>query len=275
MKRILIILFLSVTVVAFAFSSRSGERYALPFHAVPSTVDMALHFKLFNSMMTTAVVDLNATGQVFDYSLNDIRGELFDSAATLFPRYPGFYFDGSEDRIFTNATLQTTFDGDFSITVWVKPDEGRKKTDYQVIVGAIHDTSPLEDVIHLSIQALGKVRFTYESNDNEVTSEPGAATFAAGQGDWTHLAVTADADTMITLYVDSVLKQSTDPIGVTFADFVTDCDINIGGLNSDTTHDGYHSFFGGLISDVRIYERVLSSVEVKNIYEVTRWRYDK
>lgn len=265
-KSLIIVLFLAAIAVGL------GRRF-VPSHSFigPETV---LHFKLWNGLMIT--------NQVFDYSFNGTTGEFFDGddPITLINTYPGFYFDGTEDHIYTNATYQTTFDGSFSMMAWVKPDDGRA-ADYQVIIGAIHDTTPLEDVVHVSIQTTGKVRFTYETNDDAAYAEESVASFANGQGEWTHIAVVATADTSLRIYVNGAIQTlgdapaDGDATGQTFADFVTDGDINVGGLNSDTTHDGYHSWFGGLISDVRIISKALSVFEIRDIYNTTRWRFQQ
>ena len=139
----------------------------------------------------------------------------------------------------------------------------------------------MNDGVHLSIQTTGKVRFTYESDGDEAYAEENAATFANGVNPWIHVVGVATADTTLVIYVDGVAvtlgagAAAGDASGITFADYTTSCDINVGGLNSDNTHDGYHSWFVGAIGEVIIYNSALGAIDVKNIYETTRWRYSK
>lgn len=258
MKRSLIIV-LCLAAIAVGL----GRRF-VPSHSLigPDTV---LHFKLNSQIM--------ATGYLFDYSLNDIRGTLFDGddPITLIPAYPGFHFDGATDFIYTDTTHQSVFRGDFSMSVWVKPDDGRPAgTEY--IAGCRNGAA--EDEVTISLLATGKVRFNYES-DNDVATADSTVVFANGQGSWTHIVVTAEEDTIMSVYIDSVNVQNTDPIGVTFADYTTDCNPNLGAFNADETLVGYGNWFAGIISDFRIIDKTLTAVEIKNIYETTRWRYQK
>ena len=240
----------------------------------PETV---LHFKLWNSVMTA--------GKVFDYSLNGVTGTLWDASSpiTLIPTWPGFHFDGllhatRGDYIYTNTTFQSTFRDNYSVMLWVKPDDGQPAaTDY--LAGCRNGAA--EDEVGITIQTNGKIRFTMESDDTVAYAEGNAATFADGAGAWTYIVVVATEDTSLVIYVNSALltlgaaPADGDATGLTFDDFTTDCNPNIGARNSDGTHDGYDSYFAGLVSDFRIISKALTAIEVKNIYEVTRWRYSK
>jgi len=270
MKRALIILLvLSIVAIAYAFSPT--QRYVLPLHPQASTVDMVLHFKDSGPSWT------GADPYLFDYSLNGTTGRLWGTAA---PVFPGYILDGNSDYIFTSATLQTTFDGSFSITIWVKPDDGNPASD-SAFVGTVSDTAPLEDRVVLQLMTTGKIRFHYESNDDEAYAEESVASFADGAQPWTCIVATAEADKALLIYVNGVLRTlggapaDGDATGITFADYVTTCNVNFGAINSDDTPDGYHSYFAGLIGDCRVYSRVLPADEIKSFYEVTRWRYSE
>lgn len=243
-------------------------------HPQPNTVDMVLHYKLDYGYNWIAAAEY----YVFDYTLNGCTGRCRGTTAFI---YPGVDLDGDSDFIFTSSEFYLTFRDSFTILLWVKPDDGVPAS-YEVLIGAIHDTSPLEDVIHITIQDTGKIRFTFESNDNAAYAEEAAATFSNGAQPWTCIVVTAQADVALNIYVNGELQAigagangGGDASGITFADFETDCNLNVGALNSDNTFDGYHSHFAGLIGDCRIYERAVTPTEIKNYYEVTRWHYSR
>ena len=271
MKRSLIII-LCLTVLAFGGIER---RFVQSRSMIgPETV---LHFKLYNSAMTTA--------KVFDYSFNGVTGDLWDASnpITLIPAWPGFHFDGflhatQGDYIYTNTTFQSTFRDSFSMMLWVKPDDGHPAaTDY--LAGCRNGAA--EDEVGLTIQTNGKIRFTMESNNTAAYAEGTAATFANGAGEWTYIVAVANEDTSLVIYVNSALltlggaPADGDATGLTFNDFTTDCNPNIGARNSDGTHDGYDSYFAGLISDFRIISKALTAIEIKNIYETTKWRHQR
>lgn len=257
-KSLLIILCL--TVIGFGIESRFVQSRTF---RGPETV---LHFKLNSQIMTV--------GYVFDYSLNDVRGTLFDGddPITLIPAYPGFHFDGATDFIYTDTTHQAVFRTDFSMSVWIKPDDGQP-AGAEYIAGCRNGAA--EDEVTIQLLANGRIRFTYESDNDVATCTSTDVIFADGQGDWTHIVVIAEEDAIMMVYTDAVARQTTDPIGVTFADYTTDCNPNLGAFNSDDTLDGYGNWFAGLISDFRIINKLLTAIEIKNIYETTKWRFQE
>ena len=277
MKRILLII-LCMTAIAIGIGERSspslGKKSLQSLTPTGSNTDF--HLKLYGAESSTTKVDASGSGQVFDYSPNGALCELFGSS--LVPAYPGFSFDSTQDHIFTDTKLQTTFRDSFTISCWCKTTDGRF-TDYQTLVGVVDDDAPMNDGVHLTIQTTGKVRFTYESDGDEAYAEENAASFADGQATWVHVVGVATADTTLVIYVNGALQTlgagaaAGDASGITFADYTTSCDINVGGLNSDDTHDGYHSWFYGLIGETIIYNTALDATEVMNIYKTTKWRY--
>ena len=235
--------------------------------------DTVLQLKLYNGMMIT--------DRVFDYSLNGVTVTVYNrnDPDTCLPVYPGFHFEGIYDYIYTNSGFQSTFRDSFSMMIWVKPDDGQPAAE-DVLAGEKSDTDPTEDQVSISIQTTGKIRFTVESDDDVAYAEGNAATFADGAGAWTHIAAVATKDTSLRIYVNGELltlgaaPADGDATGLTFADYtIGACNFGLAGLNGDETIDGITNPFAGLISDFRMYNRVLSATEVKSTYSVTRSRY--
>jgi len=234
--------------------------------------DTALQLKLYNGLMIT--------DKVFDYSLNSIGCALWDGAATLVPVYPGFHFDGSDDYIYTDSTFQSIFRDSFSMSIWVKPDDGTPAA-VDTLAGVKNGTD--EDRVQLTIQTSGKIRFFVESNTHEAYAEENVASFTNGQMEWTHILVTAktDATKKLRIYVNGIERTlggapaDGDASGLTFADYTSNCNVNIGAQNADNTPDGFSLHFAGLVSDFRIYNRLLYDTEARSIYSVTRSRYGR
>ena len=127
----------------------------------------------------------------------------------------------------------------------------------------------------------GKVRFSLESNNVATYAEGLAATFANGQGDWTHIVVTAEADTQLLIYINGsaitlgagAAAGDGDASGLTFANWTSADNTYLGGINL-----GGAVLLGpieGNIDDVRIFNKLLTAVDVKNLYELTRWRFGR
>ena len=76
--------------------------------------------------------------------------------------------DGSNDYVDTGATFQSTFRGSFSISCWIKPDDGQPSAT-EFIMGSRN--SAQQDGLELINQTTGKLKFYYESNDKVVRAE--------------------------------------------------------------------------------------------------------
>ncbi len=230
-----------------------------------NTLGQVLHYKLWAGLTTTATV--------FDYSLNGNDGTV-SSVPT--PVFPGFDFDGSDDYIDTNATFQSTLRGSFTISLWIKPDDGIPGTT-EALIG-VFDTAGANSLMVVEIlDTTGKVRFQYISEGNAGTAARENTGFSNGQETWHHVAVTIDStiegEGAKLIYIDgdlSTLDFDGDTTGVTSSEFTTADNIFTGALNTDGT-DG--SNFEGLMDDVRIFDVVKSAAEIKSIYEQARWRY--
>ena len=111
-------------------------------------------------------------------------------------------FDGADDFLDTGVTFNTTFAGDFSISMWVKPDEGHAT---QHLFGSINTN--FYDTIQGIITTAGELTFILKAHDGteaKVTTD--AAAFTSGaQTSWTHLGFMANIDgtgsTKTTLHV--------------------------------------------------------------------------
>jgi hypothetical protein len=117
-------------------------------------------------------------------------------------------FDGSNDYVDTGQTNQAIFRSDFSVGVWVKPDDGRPAAnDY--IVGGIESGNT--DGLIIYIATNGKLNVSFKSNSDPLTKRTDAAIFADGAiSSWMHiLVVVTDADpTTITIYTNGTEEAS-------------------------------------------------------------------
>lgn len=121
MKKVLIILFvLSITISAYAVYIGAGVTFVRPLRQQVNTVGLVAHYKMWDGLMTT--------GKIFDYTCRGHGGSLLDGDVTLFPTYPGFYFDGVDDYIsisdhadFTPGEADLVTNGNFAAWVGDNP----------------------------------------------------------------------------------------------------------------------------------------------------------
>ena len=173
----------------------------------------------------------------------------------------GCSFDGTDDYIQNLVSNFQASDEQGTITAWVKPDNF---DDSQAIFGSGDNgsTNRLLDV-HLSSAYAGRV---YIVQQNLGTSNVVLSDDALVSGQWNFL-VAISTGTEYKIYVNGVESSLTTTSGVNngnwFADTQYRDNITIGALefNNVKTY-----LFDGTIDNVRIYNRVLSPVEIQNLY---------
>ena len=231
-----------------------------------NTVGLIAHYKMWDGLMTTS--------KIFDYTCNGNDGTLQDSDNTLVPTYPGFYFDGVDDHIeIDDATVFTPALTTFSISAWVNMTDA---TNFVIISKGVVDTN-------------GEWGFYSQANDlllfqaiDESQSKLGADVWIARyysvaltsyQGSWIHLVATYDGGTVstgINLYLNGsrIDNSTSEQLGVPFEGIENgNGAVHIGRLDA--------TYSNGTIDNVMFFDKELTAIEAKNIYEVTRWRYDK
>ena len=170
----------------------------------------------------------------------------------------------------TGRTFQSTFQGSFSISLWVQPTDGQPAT-ADVLIGSANHASDAEDSVYIAISDSGDVAMNHRSNNVNgylVTTYP---VFPDGATDWTHIAATytkvAGGNTTYKLYINGyevVLTNSGDAISeANHAAFATTYNLYIGGNNAagslSTPYTGY-------IDEVAIFNKALTAAEVEGLY---------
>ena len=176
-------------------------------------------------------------------------------------------FNASDsDHITTGATLQTTFDGSFTVSAWIKPDNGQPAAAREILGSK---NTAAEDYVEFYIGTDGKLNFYYESNNQGKTAQTASAVWASGAAAWTHVAATID-DTanQTTLYVNGVAQtldgtENGDLSGLTNANWASVDELFIGARDFHGTAD---TFFDGAMRDVKIFDYALSADQASSLY---------
>ena len=175
-----------------------------------------------------------------------------------------FGFDGLDDFInidpaqtFLASKTQGTW------TAWIKPVDSTPLTSEEFI--AFGDTNANE-FIHITIFPSGKFSaFARNTAESKFSLQTDSAVFS--DNTWTYVALVQDGVSPV-IYIDGVAVAQT---------FITSTDKTywfndstgidngrIGDINRN--NDGETLHFNGSIDDVRIYDRALSSEEIKRLY---------
>jgi len=177
-----------------------------------------------------------------------------------------FNFDGSNDYLELNGTLESVFQGAFTVSAWIKPDDGNP-SGINALFGS--DSIGDQDRFRVMLKTDGKIGLLYKSNNNNagtIDADTTSAVFSDGATDWTHIAVTlsqSGGTVTGTIYINGSSVAGTFSGSQTMADFATTTNFAIGGANragSLTQH------FDGLIDEVAIWDTALSSSDITSVY---------
>jgi len=177
-------------------------------------------------------------------------------------------FDGSNDYVDTNSTFQSTFQGSFTISAWIKPTDGNPSAD-EIYIGT--NNADDTDTMYLYVRDGGELGFYYETNNNGDLTLTNSVLFTDGQQDWCHVCTVVD-DTLnqVSLYFNGVSQTLNgsydgDISSITNSDFQssgTTPNLFIGAYSNNGTSSQEYK---GSIKNVAIWSRALTATEVQNV----------
>jgi len=183
-------------------------------------------------------------------------------------------FNGSSDHVEIGNTFQSVFQSAFTITAWIKPDDGQP-SGINALFGS--DSTSDQDRFRIMLKTDGKIGLLYKTDNNnngEIDSDTTNAVFSNGATDWTHIAVTmSQSGTTVTgiVYVNGIAVAgsfSGSHASLSMADFATTTNFAIGGANragSLTQH------FDGFISQVGLWQGSLTQSQIQSVMEATSY----
>ena len=247
----------------------NGGLYQILFYS--SELTSANVTTLYNS--GTPITSPSATGLVAKYNLssdtNDSQGSLNGTNnGSTFPTDAklgtgAYSFDGSNDYVdLTGALNAMTTTG--TIAFWVKADDA----DDGAKIWSVCSTGNTDGRIYLEQQSA--TVWTVACQDGGSAQwkvDSTGVTFQDGQ--WYHIAITHDGGSSygaVKLYIDGVDRSSNSNNGSTWNKWIS----NIDGLNNmefgrSNYNNAQNSYFGGIIDDVGIWNRVLTATEISDL----------
>ena len=187
------------------------------------------------------------------------------SGGSSFQNSKSLAFDGTNDYVSVGSTFQSTFRGDHSYSMWIKPTDGQRSGTTNMLFGT-KDSS--EDYIYGAILASGKMRYFFKANNDNDQLDTDTAVFTDGPQEWTHVAITAQKSTSLgfKLYVNGILHKEQNSSATTSGNweaYTSATNFHIGAYNNEGT--AALPYEGGM-SDFALYNRVLTANEVRTIY---------
>jgi len=201
----------------------------------------------------------NMATNVADSSGQGNHGSLIGQASTT--TVPGrigqgLYFDGLDDRVSLGSGAPLNIDNNFTIAAWIKVPTGAPTTGMAVAAWGEDSVGKRRSMIVWN-GGSGPNKLYWSGYGANV-----AGTTNIADGQWHHAVITLSSSDLATVYLDSVSENSG---SVSLAAYTYS-----GSYIGDTplVGDAISEYFNGTIDDVRIYNRVLSTSEISELYNL-------
>ena len=231
-----------------------------------STTGLVAHYKLW--------AGFTSTGKVFDYTNNGNKG----TVSGALPKFPGFFFDGavgSSQDDFISIAADSTIDANgktaLTISAWINPASDGENDFGRIIDHATDDGATAGYLLRVDSEAGGFVNCLFKIVTSGVTVDVGLASALIPLNTWSHIVCTHDinGDAKGRIYLNGVLV-ATDNVASTGVYADDSAETLVIGNSSNGTRT-----FDGLIDDVMLFNAAKTATEIRNIYELTRWRYGR
>jgi hypothetical protein len=212
-----------------------------------------------DDLINDGIDDLSSTG-------NDGNTYNADTGATGIIGQ-AFDFDGSDDFVVSELPQDFNYNDAFSVCVWAKRDNSGE---WMEMVSTNREESPY-DGWSLSWQSTNKVRFKLWESTNARASVDTTDTYTTT--DWTHWCAVHDGSGGYTIYKDgSSVATTTVHSSLVNEDTTTGLPVVIGSRPSEDGAGEYGSGgaydFKGLLDEIAIWNRDLSSSDISTMYEL-------
>lgn len=201
-------------------------------------------------------------GNAKDESENGNDGTLYGPPKRTIDRFGrperAYEFDGIDDYILIPSSNSLNIRDSLTISAWVR---------FQVIP---------DSGSHILMKS--KVAGTYEYGFSLNSQHSGALSASIGGNNvvevdsktvsvdtWYHIAATWRYPGECELYLDGAKNDSVRTIGNIDPNI---CELTIGRIRPDENRNSY----GGIVDDIRIYNRILTESEIKNLYHEGGWK---
>ena len=224
-------------------------------------LELARAFRNINSVAVQAVAMTKASN-LANATMERVMAQDFDARGNE-ANGKSLNFDGPDEYIDTGVPLQDTFRNSFTVSYWVKPDDGNPASAISIF-GTINSAD--EEGVRSNISTDGKIDFFYESNNVNAEAITSSAVFSDGATAWTHVALVADSGANLLIYINgnSVVITGGNLVGIDMSIWTSSDDVFIGATDDAGTAV---SHFDGYIDEVRIWSVTRSAASIKADYK--------
>ena len=224
-------------------------------------LELARAFRNINSVAVQAVAMTKASN-LANATMERVMAQDFDARGNE-ANGKSLNFDGPGEYIDTGVPLQDTFRNSFTVSYWVKPDDGNPASAISIF-GTINSAD--EEGVRSNISTDGKIDFFYESNNINAVAITSSAVFSDGATAWTHVALVADSGANLLIYINgnSVVITGGNLVGIDMSIWTSSDDVFIGATDDAETAV---SHFVGDIDEVRIWSVTRSAASIKADYK--------
>ena len=178
--------------------------------------------------------------------------------------------NGTNQYLNTNYNSDDLIDGaSFSVSAWVKPDDGQTSGD-DAVIGA---EKTVDSAFRFLNSSNGKLVLWFQSNGNPSSYMTDSVVFANDAVDWAHLVATIEyvdgGNSVSKIYVNGseVAGSYLAGLRISSANHAAwdtgNLNLFVGGTNDDGS---IADLFEGLIDEVSVFTKALSATEVLNIW---------
>ena len=224
-------------------------------------LELARAFRNINSVAVQAVAMTKASN-LANATMERVMAQDFDARGNE-ANGKSLNFDGPDEYIDTGVPLQDTFRNSFTVSYWVKPDDGNPASAISIF-GTINSAD--EEGVRSNISTDGKIDFFYESNNVNAEAITSSAVFSDGATAWTHVALVADSGANLLIYINgnSVVITGGSLVGIDMSTWTSSDDVFIGATDDAETAVNH---FVGDIDEVRIWSVTRSAASIKADYK--------
>ena len=224
-------------------------------------LELARAFRNINSVAVQAVAMTKASN-LANATMERVMAQDFDARGNE-ANGKSLNFDGPDEYIDTGVPLQDTFKNSFTVSYWVKPDDGNPASAISIF-GTINSAD--EEGVRSNISTDGKIDFFYESNNVNAEAITSSAVFSDGATAWTHVALVADSGANLLIYINgnSVVITGGSLVGIDMSIWTSSDDVFIGATDDAETAVNH---FVGDIDEVRIWSVTRSAASIKADYK--------
>lgn len=199
-----------------------------------------------------------------DLSGNGNNGTLTNGPTFSAANGGSIVFDGSNDYILAARPNSIVTGGSITIALWAKwTTTGTTTSTIQALVDNNHSNSPIQGFVIQDRPDLSKcLTFSVQPTSNGAQS-----TFQVGNGIWHYIVGTNDQTTS-KLYIDGILNAQIAEAGLA----TVQTNISIGYWQG-LVYSSPGRYINGNISNVYVYNRALTTNEVRQNYNATRGRF--